>query len=71
MKFGSGQLRVKFIQLEYGFGSGEVRVRFYFGSIISGSGMDSVWLKFRSGLLGWCYSNLVRVEYGFGSLWVG
>jgi len=51
VKIGSGQLWVKSIRIGYGFGSGEVRIRLQVGLIISGSGMDSVRLKFGSGQL--------------------
>jgi len=47
--FGSGQLRVKSVQVGYGFSSSEVQVRIYFGFILDcatvtqfGSGMGSV-----------------------------
>jgi len=40
--FGSGEIRFK---IRVNIGSGEVLVRIYFGSIMFGSGMGSVWLK--------------------------
>jgi len=48
--FDSGQLRVKYVQVRYGFGLGKVRIRIYFGLIMFGSGMGSDRLKFGSSL---------------------
>ena len=48
--FGSGQLWVKYVRVEYGSDFSEVRVLIYFGSIMFGLGTGSVQLTSGSGL---------------------